>query len=173
MLQESYTVEELETIVSTELQAIFEGVKISIENKEAIYSTATKWLREIKPKHKRGVGRLHPNELDDEGLITSSWCEFHERYEIADDMVIINKGFVGKEISRYQCIAGVWRKKLLLKDIKNFEDGTIKALLESNLVLSKELDNKATKILDDLETNDCYDYNNDWEDYRDSLKVVI
>ena len=172
MLQESYTVEELETIVSTELQAIFEGVKISIANKEAIYSTATKWLREIKPKHKRGVGRLHPNELDD-GLITSSWCELHERYEIADDMVVINKSVVGKEISRHQCLAGAWRKKLLLKDIKNFEDGTIKALLASDLVLSKELDNKATKILDDLETNDCYDYDTDWEYYRDSLRGAI
>ena len=97
----------------------------------------------------------HPPRVDANGL-TSYWCRWHERYEVADHMVISNnksKGYCKASIS-------LWNKRN--SAIKKLNSQVAEAVGSSQFELATELNNQVEQLKAELNDPATFDYDRDW-----------
>ena len=128
--------------------------KLSNKFKDSLWDILTS---NLEPK---GSTSLYPPKLDDEGNIVESWCRFHKRYEVIEDMVISKgkpKGYCRASISK-------WNKTN--SNIKKLDSEAVEAMSEGNFEEAQEIALKSKELKGLLNSPDYYDYDEDWANFN-------
>ena len=134
---------------------------LAIMNKDTGISDDTKMALELLLAPKSGGGTsVNPPILDESGNIVEAWCRYHERYELADDMVIMNNK------SKGYCKAA--------SSISNKRRAEHKSLMTQALDAMGVHDEEAMRLRDEAKIIqptitgiEHFDYDQDWADFNE------
>lgn len=147
------------------MMEMIEDIEKQIKNLESI----SREIKQIKEKLNhtkdgfRGKERhSHSPQMRDDGICY--YCKFHQRYEIESDMVLSN----GK--SKGYCKAGIsiWNKLNNKREILAYKINRIDSIFKRLDIQALQIELK--EYQDKFNNPKYYDYERDWEKFREKSK---
>ena len=133
---------------------------LEIMNKDTGISEETKLSLELLLKPKSGGGTsVNPPILDKNENIVEAWCRYHERYEIAEDMVIMNNK------SKGYCKAASSLSNKRRAETKKLKEEALD-LMGVDDTKSIELRDEAKEISKTITGIEYFDYDSDWAEFN-------
>jgi len=155
-MAKSLTKAQVWTNVQKEVGELIESSKVSKKFSEALMLLLE---QHIAPKN-GGGSSINPPKLDEDGNIIEAWCRFHQRYEIADDMVISN----GK--SKGYCKASISHWTKTNSEIKKLDSQVAEAVANGDFEAAQDLVKMSKELKDNLNKPEFYDYDRDWDNFN-------
>ena len=140
---------QLHTKVLEEVQQLLSTTKHTKVFEESL----TKILNDNLAPKKGGGSSTNPPILNEDGEIVEAWCRFHERYEVAEAMVISQ----GK--SKGYCKAGISAWNRNQTKVKALEAEALVAMSAGDFETAQAKSIEAKDTKESL----AYDYDADWE----------
>lgn len=146
-------------VSKTSKSAVWAQVQELIKNHKISDVVANELAMILEPKQ-GGGNSLNPPKLDEDGNIVEAYCRYHQRYEIAKDMVISNnksKGYCKAAISK-------WNKARVL--VKSMSEDMTTFMSEGKFEEAQAIAIKSKELSENCIKGDYYDYDEDWKTFN-------
>lgn len=168
------TKKEIFEATTNAVQTLLEGAKVTDEFKSNLLNILKEHLE---PKKGGGGarGEMHPAILNEDGTIKEAWCRYHNRYEPAEDMVIVKRG-TPEESSKGHCFAVNYRWNEIDKAIKEAQTKSFDALEKGEFEEAQKQSAEAKRLKSIQYLGEAsempegevtmYNYEQDWADLK-------